>query len=701
MGKQRIYELAKRLEISSKELLELLAEMGVEAKSHMSTLDRATALQVLASLGEGAPISVPKPDAEVEKSVEKAKEEIRTKERKNRIKQQKNGLKKPKEPRPSDLDEAQNTKTITADTGVSLAEEIRLPNSLTVQELSTLLKRPGGQIVKLLFDRGVMAGLNQAIDYSVAAQVAEKLGFKAMQTEEQLPILEEVKDHPDQLRDRPPVVTVLGHVDHGKTSLLDAIRHTKVTIAEAGGITQHIGASVVTFDGRDIVFLDTPGHEAFTALRARGAQVTDLAILVIAADDGIMPQTVEAINHARAAKVPIIVVINKIDKPGARPDMVKQQLTEYELIPEEWGGDTICLSVSAKQKQGIEDLLEMILLMADMQELKANPKRQAVGTIIEAELDRGRGPVASVLVQRGTLYVGDAIVAGTASGRVRAMTNDKGSRVGAAGPSVPVEVQGFSEVPQAGDIMRVVEDEKTARSLAEAERHRLRETELQTKGGLSLNELYLRVQEGKVKELNLIIKGDVQGSVEAIEHSLERLSTSEVKVNVIHTGVGTITETDIMLAAASKAVIIGFNVRPEGKATQAAEAENIDIRLYRIIYDAIEDVKAAMEGMLAPKIREVSLGQAEVRTIFHVPKAGTIAGSYVKEGKISRDAQARLVRDGIVIHEGPIGSLRRFKDDVGEVAAGYECGIGLANYQDIKAGDIVEVFRLEEIPATL
>ncbi|NLG86923.1 MAG: translation initiation factor IF-2, partial [Firmicutes bacterium] len=571
----------------------------------------------------------------------------------------------------------------------------------TVQELATILKRPGSQIVRLLFDRGIMAGLNQAIDYSVAAQVAEKLGFTVAPMQEVLPTLEDTEDSPDQLRERPPVVTIMGHVDHGKTSLLDAIRHTRVTAEEAGGITQHIGASVVSYNGRKIVFLDTPGHEAFTAMRARGAQVTDIAVLVVAADDGVMPQTVEAINHAKAANVPIIVAVNKIDKPGARPDVVKQQLTEYGLVAEEWGGETICLPVSAKNKEGIDELLEMILLVADMQELKANPKRPAVGTIIEAELDRGRGPVATVLVQRGTLRVGDAIVAGTASGKVRAMINDKGNRVLEAGPSIPVAVLGFGEVPQAGDILRVVPDEKVARSLADAEKARLRETELQTRGGLTLDELYQRIQEGEIKELNLIVKADVQGSVEAIQQALEKLSTPEIKVNIIHSGVGAITETDIMLATASRAVVIGFNVRPEGKAAQAAEAEKVDIRLYRVIYDAIEDIKAAMQGMLAPKLREVALGQAEVRTTFHVPRAGTIAGCFVQTGKITRDSQVRLVRDGIVIHEGKIGSLRRFKDDVREVAAGYECGVGLANYQDIKEGDIIEAFKIEEIPATL
>ncbi|MGI6128900.1 MAG: translation initiation factor IF-2 [bacterium] len=694
MGRLRVYELAKQLKISSKELVELLAEMGIKVKNHMSTLGEDVVKQVISSLGESD--DELEADAPVEETVEK-----KQKQRPSKGKAKRSRRGRREDTRRSRDFVSGAAATEEAASASSTDQEVQLPPSLTVQELATLLKRPGAQIVRLLFDRGVMAGLNQAIDYSVAAQVAEKLGFTATPMLEELPTIEDVQDSSDQLHERPPVVTVMGHVDHGKTSLLDAMRHTKVTAEEAGGITQHIGASVISVNGRKIVFLDTPGHEAFTSMRARGAQVTDIAILVVAADDGVMPQTVEAINHAKAANVPIIVAVNKIDKPGARPDVVKQQLTEHGLVAEEWGGDTICVPVSAKRKEGIDDILEMILLVADMQELKANPKRPAVGTIVEAELDRGRGPVATVLVQRGTLRVGDAIVAGTASGKVRAMINDKGSRVNEAGPSIPVAVLGFGEVPQAGDIVRVMPDEKVARARADAERSRLRETELQTRGGLSLDELYQRIQEGEIKELNLIVKADVQGSVEALQQALEKLSTDEVKVNAIHGGVGAITETDIMLATASNAVVVGFNVRPEGKAAQAAEADKVDIRLYRVIYDAIEDVKAAMQGMLAPKLREVTLGQAEVRDTFRVPRAGTIAGCYVLSGKILRDAQARLIRDGIVIHEGKIGSLRRFKDDVREVGSGYECGVGLATYQDIKEGDIIEAFKIEEIPATL
>lgn len=693
MAKLRVYELAKELKVSSKDLMELLPEFGVKVKNHMSTLDDDLVEQVRESLGVSEISDLPEAVADLEIEEE---EERRRPEKRPRPKG------KGKEGRAERPPRAERPKERAAEKEPEPAEtkEIELPERMTVQELAARLGRPGSQVVKLLFARGIMAGLNQTIEFDVAAQVANNFGIAVKRAAEPEPktTLAEEEDRPEDLRERPPVVTVMGHVDHGKTSLLDAIRNTRVTAQEAGGITQHIGASVVEHNGRKIVFLDTPGHEAFTAMRARGAQVTDIAVLVVAADDGVMPQTVEAINHAKAAGVPIIVAINKIDKPGARPDLVKQQLTEYGLVAEEWGGDTICLPVSAVRKEGIEELLEMILLVADMQELKANPNRPAVGTIIEAQLDRGRGPVATVLVQKGTLRVGDAVVAGTAAGRVRAMINDKGQRVSSAGPSEPVSVLGFSEVPQAGDILKVVQDEKTARALADQAKERLREKELKLSPRLTLDELYQRIQEGKVKELNLVVKADVQGSVEAVSQALEKLSNQEVKVKVIHGGVGAITETDVMLAAASNAIIIGFNVRPEGKAAQAAEEEKVDVRLYRVIYDAIDDVKAAMQGLLAPKLREVSLGRAEVRAIFHVPKAGTVAGCYVQEGKFTRDAAVRLVRDGVVVYEGKISSLRRFKDDVREVAAGYECGIALANFQDIKEGDVLEAFRIEEVP---
>jgi len=689
MGKVRVYELAKELKVSSKDLMELLAEMGIQVRNHMSALEDEAVERVRDALGgDDAPAASDVP-AELEVEVEEEEIPRKALEKKGRPKG-KDG--RPKRTRQRKREERRPEEE-------KAPKEVELPPQLTVQELATRLGKPGSQIVKLLFADGIMAGLNQSIEFSTAAQVAQKLGVtvtRAQLEPEAAPAQEE--DRPEDLRERPPVVTVMGHVDHGKTSLLDAIRHTRVTEQEAGGITQHIGASVVEHKGRRIVFLDTPGHEAFTAMRARGAQATDIAVLVVAADDGVMPQTVEAINHAKAAGVPIIVAINKMDKPGARPDLVKQQLTEYGLVAEEWGGDTICLPVSAVKKQGIEDLLEMILLVADMQELKANPNRPATGIIIEAELDRGRGPVATVLVQRGTLRVGDAVVAGTAAGRVRAMMNDKGQRVKAARPSEPVAVLGFAEVPQAGDLLKVVSDEKTARALADRERDRLREKELTAHPHLTLDELYQRIQEGEVKELNLVIKADVQGSVEAVRQALEKLSNPEVKVNVIHGGVGAITETDVMLAAASSAIIIGFNVRPEGKAAQSAEEQKVDIRLYRIIYDAIDDIKAAMQGLLAPKLREVALGSAEVRAVFHVPKVGTVAGCYVRDGRFSKDAQVRLVRDGVVVYEGKVASLRRFKDDVREVAAGYECGITLVNFQDFKEGDTLEAFAIEEVP---
>jgi translation initiation factor IF-2 len=493
----------------------------------------------------------------------------------------------------------------------------------------------------------------------------------------------------------------MGHVDHGKTSLLDAIRETNVIATEAGGITQHIGAYQVEHSGKKITFVDTPGHEAFTAMRARGAQVTDIAILVVAADDGVMPQTVEAINHAKEANVPIIVAINKIDKPGANPERVKQELTEHSLVPEEWGGETICANVSALKREGLKELLEMILLVAEVSEFKANPNRPARGTVIEAELDKGRGPVASVLVQKGTLNIGDMIMAGPSFGRVRAMMDDKGQRIKKAGPSTPVEVLGFSEVPQAGDIFIVVEDEKLARHIAARRQTKKREDELKTNARVSLEDLFKHIKEGQIKELGIIVKADVQGSVEALSQALERLNTGEVKVNIIHGGVGAITETDIMLASASNAIIIGFNVRPDVNARKAAEIEKVDVRLYRVIYDAIEDVKAAMSGLLDPEYREVTLGRAEIRKIFKASKIGTIAGCYVVEGKIERDAGVRVVRDGIVIHEGKLDSLKRFKDDVKEVVQGYECGLALERYNEIQEGDVIEVFTTEAVKREL
>ncbi len=581
---------------------------------------------------------------------------------------------------------------------------IVISGSITVQELALKMHKSPAELIKKLLQLGVLATINQEIDTDTATILASEFGYDVevkLPVDMEAVIMQEPQDDPALLQPRPCVVTVMGHVDHGKTSLLDAIRQTNVTATEAGGITQHIGAYQIEHNGKKITFLDTPGHEAFTAMRARGAKVTDIAILVVAADDGVMPQTIEAINHAKDAGVPIIVAINKIDKPGANPERVKQQLTEYGLIPEEWGGDTICVNVSALKKQGLEDLMEMILLVAEVSELKANPNRPARGTVIEAELDKGRGPVATVLVQNGTLNVGDYIVAGVAYGRVRAMMDDKGRRIKKAGPSTPVEVLGLSEVPCAGDIFVVVEDEKLAKTIAARRQARKREEELKATGRVSLEDLFKQIREGQIKELGVIIKADAQGSVEALRQALERLSTEEVKVNIIHGGVGAITETDIMLASASNAIIIGFNVRPDVNARKANEKEKVDIRLYRVIYDAIDDVKAAMSGLLEPEYREVMLGRAEIRKIFKASRIGTIAGCYVLEGKVERDASIRVVRDGIVIHEGKIESLKRFKDDVKEVPQGYECGMALEKFNDIQEGDIIEAFTMEAIKREL
>ncbi|MGI1660504.1 MAG: translation initiation factor IF-2, partial [Desulfitobacterium sp.] len=581
-------------------------------------------------------------------------------------------------------------------------KHIVIPESITVQELASRMSRKSGEIIKKLMDLGVMATINQEIDSETAVIIAGEMGVTVeVKVEKPISVVEEIVDNEADLRPRPPVVTVMGHVDHGKTSLLDAIRAANVTASEAGGITQHIGAYQVEIKGQKITFLDTPGHEAFTAMRARGAQVTDIAVLVVAADDGVMPQTIEAINHAKAADVPIIVAINKMDKEDANPDRVKQELTEYGLVVEEWGGDTIAVPVSAKARTNIEQLLEMILLVAEVKELKANPNRIATGTVIEAELDKGKGPVATMLVSKGTLNVGDMILAGATFGRIRAMVDDKGRRVKKAGPSMPVEVQGLNEVPIAGQVFHVVEDEKHARQIAEARANERKAEEVRQISKVSLEDLFDRIKEGEVKELNVIIKADVQGSIEALKQSLLRLSTSEVRVNPIHGGVGAITETDIMLAAASNAIIIGFNVRPDANTKATAELQGVDMRLYRVIYDAIEDVKAAMTGMLDPDFKEVVQGRAEVRQVFKVPKVGAVAGSYVLNGKITRHSKIRVIRDSIVIHEGELESLRRFKDDAKEVVEGYECGIGVANFNDIKEGDIIEAFIMEEVKRQL
>ena len=576
---------------------------------------------------------------------------------------------------------------------------VSIPEEITVGELAVRLKLKAAEVVKKLMMLGVMATVNQTIDYDTAYLIADEMGAKITKEvevtiEEQ--IFDSTEDTDDNLITRPPVVCVMGHVDHGKTSLLDAIRHTSVTTGEAGGITQHIGAYTVNIDGNDITFLDTPGHEAFTTMRARGAMATDIAVLVVAADDGIMPQTVEAINHAKAAGVEIIVAINKMDKPTANPDNVKQELTQYELVPEEWGGDVICVPVSAVTKQGIQDLLENILLIAEVKEYKANPNRHAKGVIIEAKLDKGRGPVATVLVQNGTLNAGDVVIAGTSVGHVRAMTDDKGKRIKSAGPSIPVEIIGLSEVPSAGDEFNAVEDEKKARELAEQRRDKAKNEEFKANAAVSLEDLFAAISDG-TKTLNIIVKADVRGSAEAVKQSLEKLSNEEVKVKIIHTGVGGINESDVILAGASGAIIVGFNVRPDKNSLDIAERNGVDIRTYRIIYECIEEITQAMKGMLAPTFKEERLGQAEVRATIRVPNVGTIAGSYVQDGKILRSAQIRVVREGIVVFEDKISSLRRFKDDVKEVASGYECGIGLEKFNDLKEGDILEAFQMVEV----
>ncbi len=577
--------------------------------------------------------------------------------------------------------------------------EITIPDEIVVSELASRLKKTSAEVIKKLMMLGVMASVNQVIDYDTAFLVAEELG--AIATKEVVVTIEEKlfdvsEDAPEALITRNPVVCVMGHVDHGKTSLLDAIRHTNVTRGEAGGITQAIGAYQVTIDGKLITFLDTPGHAAFTAMRARGAQATDIAILVVAADDGIMPQTVEAINHAKAAGVDIIVAINKMDKPQANPDNVMQELTKYDLVPEEWGGDIMCVPVSALTGKGIDTLLEDILLIAEVKDLKANPARRAKGVVIESRLDHGRGPVATVLVQNGTLNAGDVVIAGTAVGRVRAMINDKGQQVKTAGPGTPVEIVGLAEIPEAGDEFNAVEDERMARSLAEQRRDKAKQEAFKANARMNLDDLFAKIGEG-VKSLNIIIKADVAGSAEAVRASLQKLSNEEVKVNVLHAAVGGITENDVMLAKASDAIIIGFAVRPDRSALDSAKRDGVDIRTYRIIYECIEEVEAAMKGMLAPQFRENLLGHAEVRQIIHVSSVGTIAGSYVQDGKITRASNIRIVRDGKVIAEDKIASLRRFKDDAKEVAAGYECGITLARFPDIKEGDILEAFVMEEI----
>lgn len=702
MSKIRVYELAKELDISSKELVDILLDLGVDVKNHMSTISEKDGKTVKELLKEQSDSH--KDEAidlvYIEDEEEDISGKVKIKKQKSKPGQEKGTelLKHKKHKKKPDKRrdrEGRSEYLKRAET-----KQIEIGENIMVKDLAELLDVPAAEIIKKLIALGIMAGINQNIESSTASLIAGEYGVEIVARKEHSPVEAFFDEEGDQgkMFSRSPVVTVMGHVDHGKTSLLDKIRKTRVTEKEAGGITQHIGAYKVETQGREIVFLDTPGHEAFTAMRARGAQVTDVAILVVAADDGVMPQTIEAINHAKAANVPIIVAINKIDKANANPEKVKHELAEQGLLLEEWGGDTIAVPVSAHTGEGIETLLEMILLVADMQELKANPARRARGTVIEAKLDKGRGPVATVLIQNGTLNVGDSIVAGVAYGKVRAMMDDKGKRIKKAGPSTPVEVLGFSEVPEAGDKFFVTPDDKTARQTAEGRKEQLRQSQLKSKQRISLEDLFNQIQEGQVKELNIIIKADVHGSVEAVKQSLEKLSNDEVHIKAIHGGVGAISETDVMLAAASNAIIIGFNVRPDTKAMQMANHEDVDIRTYRVIYDAINDMEAAIKGMLEPEYREVVVGKAEVRALFKVSSIGTIAGCYVLEGKILRNGDVRLIREGAVIYEGKIDSLKRFKDDVKEVVQGYECGISLQNFNDIKEGDIIECFVNEEVP---
>jgi len=582
---------------------------------------------------------------------------------------------------------------------------VRISEVITVGDLAKAMGVKAGEVIKKLMDSGMMAAINQVLDYDTAAYIASEFEYNvenvAFDAESMLEEQLEKVQVDEDLQSRPPVVTIMGHVDHGKTSLLDAIRHTNVTAGEAGGITQHIGAYSVDVDARRVTFLDTPGHEAFTAMRARGAKVTDIVVLVVAADDGVMPQTVEAINHARAAGVPIVVAINKIDKPDANLERIRQQLADYGLVAEDWGGDTVCVPVSARSKEGIPQLLEMLLLQADILDLKANPTKLARGIIVEARLDRGRGPVATVLVQEGTLKVGDPFVCGWHYGRIRAMVDERGRKVGAAVPAEPVEILGLTGVPEAGTSLVVVTDEATARQVADHRRGKQREADLVKTAKISLDELYQQIQAGDVKELRLVLKADVQGSVEALTEALSRLSSDEVRLNVLHASVGGITESDVLLASASNAVVIGFNVRPEAKANDVADREGVDVRLYTVIYDVINDVRDAMEGLLEPAFRERSLGRAEVRQVFSIPSVGTVAGSFITDGKILRNGLARLVRDHVVVYTGKVSSLRRFKEDAREVQAGYECGIGLENYQDMKVGDTIETFELEKVTRRL
>lgn len=661
----KVSELAKELQLKSAELIAKLNEMGIEAKSASTSLGD----DVVETLKEEFKLLKAKVEreAKVKSGVRAAKKEV----------------KEAVEEKPKPI--------------------LEVPQSVTVKEFAEKINHPPAELIKLLLSLGEMVTINQSMSDEAINVMADEFGYEVHILGEEEAAEEEVKEEeiaekPEDLKPRPPVVTVMGHVNHGKTLLLDAIRKTDVVSQEAGGITQHIGAYQVTHNDKKITFIDTPGHEAFTAMRARGAKVTDIAVLVVAADDGVMPQTIEAIHHARAAKVPIVVAINKIDKPDANPEKVKKELVEQGLAPEEWGGENVFVEVSAKEKTNIEELLEMIQLVAEIQELKANEKTPARGTIVEARLDKGRGPVATVLIQRGVLKIGQVVVTGTSYGKVRAMIDDKGATLHKAMPAQPVEVLGLSSVPQAGDVVEVVPDERAAKELVEKRQLKEKKAELKEQRRVTLDNLFERIKEGEIKDLNLIVKADVQGSLEALRESLAKIDQKEVRINIVHEGVGGIRETDVMLAAASNAIIVGFNVRPDAKAREMAEKEQVDMRLYNVIYQAVEDIEAARKGMLAPRIEEVELGRCKVLALFKISKVGTVAGCYVEEGEARRGVEVRVVRQGVVIHQGRIESLRRFKEDVSTVTAGLECGIHIENYNDVKVDDILEIFTTEEKP---
>ncbi len=709
MSKVRVYELAKKLDMSSKELITKLEELSIEVNSHMSSLEEED-VNIIEELFAKPEETSKKEETTTEKQKDSKKKAEEPKKTNKKAKKKKLSKKEQKKQRYQDTQQ-QNEKTEDKSEGKNEVDDIiELEEKIIVKDLAEKLDKNPNEIIGKLVQLGIMAAINQEVDFETAELIASEYDIEVTKKEseeeevedpEEFLSFELEEDDPKDLEFRSPVISVMGHVDHGKTTLLDAIRKTKHVDTEAGGITQHIGASEIMINDQKIVFLDTPGHEAFTSMRARGAKATDIAILVVAADDGVMPQTIEAINHARAAEIPMIVAINKIDKPGANPDRVKQELTEHNVVIEDWGGDVIAVEVSAIEGTGIDQLLETIILVAEMEELKANPNRKALGIVIEANLDKGRGAVATVLVKNGTLNIGDNVVVGLASGKIRAMVNDSGKRLKKAGPATAVEVTGLSEVPKAGDKLIVVDDEKMARNIAAKRQSKLKLDKVKSDKRVSLEDLYDRMKEGELKELNIIVKADVQGSVEAVRQSLSKLSNEEVVIKPIHGGVGAITETDVMLASASNAIIIGFNVRPTSSATAIAKNEEVDLRTYRIIYKAIEDIEAAMEGMLDPEFKEVDLGKVEVRATFKVPNAGMVAGCYVLEGKITRNSKIRLVRDGIVIHEGEIDSLRRFKDEAKEVVKGYECGVGIENFNDVKEGDIIEAYEIQEIQRKL